>query len=98
MRCCAWLYLDKCVSNMGMKMRRRIKFSIISTTHLRIQRPLQLQHVGVLLGIYVVIREIHQQSLDVEPEIKLHVSEVTVCLFVCKLAVTPATGWTLNNL
>lgn len=38
-----------------------------NATHLGIQRPLQLQHVGVLLGVDVVIGKIHQQTLNVEP-------------------------------
>lgn len=38
--------------------------------YLCIQRPLQLQHVGVLLGIDVVIWKIHQETVDVEPKVK----------------------------
>lgn len=44
--------------------------SCICNTNLCIQCPLQLQHVGVLLRIDVIIWEIHQETVDVEPKIK----------------------------
>lgn len=44
--------------------------SCICNTNLCIQCPLQLQHVGVLLRIDVVIWEIHQETVDVEPKMK----------------------------
>lgn len=44
--------------------------SCICNANLCIQCPLQLQHVGVLLRIDVVVWEIHQETVDVEPKIK----------------------------
>lgn len=42
----------------------------VKEAHLCVQGPLQLQHVGVLLRIDVIIRKIHQQTFYVQPATK----------------------------
>lgn len=57
-----------CHPTQGICVHENHTFRLTSNaTHLGIQRPLQLQHVGVLLGVDVVIGKIHQQTLNVEP-------------------------------
>lgn len=48
--------------------------------YLCIQCPLQLQHIGILLRIDVVVRKIHQQTFNVEPGIKSNLlTVITEC-------------------
>jgi hypothetical protein len=37
-------------------------------TYLRVQRPLEIQHIGILLWIDVFVGKVNDQAVDSEPE------------------------------